>query len=399
MERVMAVLTDEEQALVRAIGITGVSTHRTSLACVVCIYLDDHRAMQQGLIRKHAVQLGKRPLGVGGIGLALLLARLFAPFARDAFSDVCQLFQADETVWVLGHDTLRDFMIGVLLQPSLPSTDGKKPSGCGTGAFLLQTLSQSRVMVGFGNNGFSSVEGKITCGGRGHSQVTDTHINTYHTGMGLRCWVCCLDFQANKQVELLAGLVIPELCGSNMSALLNKRNVGIIASVGHNDTPLQRQNTHPLRCLEAIVLAMLVSQRRRDVLRSLVKPFIAFLGDTCFAGCCILLHLRPERLVGGPDLAGHATGHLGWQMKTGTYLVVRPILQGDRVTLFAMLICIATHIVQGIAIGQLHGTQCSELFSARMQFEFGCNHRFHTSYSIKYSTACQERKTVERTYV
>ena len=47
----------------------------------------------------------------------------------------------------LTHD-----MIGVLLQPSLSSADRHKAARRGTSAFLLKTLSQSCVMVGFGND-------------------------------------------------------------------------------------------------------------------------------------------------------------------------------------------------------------------------------------------------------
>jgi hypothetical protein len=53
----MAVLTDEKQTLIRAIGITSMSTHRASLACKVCIYLDSHRRVQESLVGNHTLQL------------------------------------------------------------------------------------------------------------------------------------------------------------------------------------------------------------------------------------------------------------------------------------------------------------------------------------------------------
>ncbi|HYU73745.1 MAG TPA: zinc ribbon domain-containing protein [Ktedonobacteraceae bacterium] len=56
-----------------------------------------------------------------------------------------------------------------------------------------------------------------------------------------------------------------------------------------------------------------------------------------------------------------------------------------------------THKIERVTIGQLSRSQCRELFWRGLQFEFGSYHRFHTSYCIKYSTACQERKIGERT--
>ncbi len=142
MERVMTVLTDKHQAMVRPIGITGMSTHRASLARVVGIHLDGHAPAQEGFVGNHALQLGKRPLGVGSVGLPLLLGRFLAMLAPGSLSDVCQVLQPDKTTWVSGHDGLSDHMIGVGFQPSLSSTDDDQSSRGGTSAFLLQTLSQ-----------------------------------------------------------------------------------------------------------------------------------------------------------------------------------------------------------------------------------------------------------------
>ena len=119
----MTVLADEEQALVGTIGITGMSAHWTSLACIVGVYFDRHRTVQEGFIGNHAVQFSKGPFGIGGIGFSLLLARLLATLAFRPCSDILQVFQSNQTVWVLGDDVFGDDMIGVLLQPSLSSTD------------------------------------------------------------------------------------------------------------------------------------------------------------------------------------------------------------------------------------------------------------------------------------
>src|SRR2546428_9709168 len=109
MERVMTVLTDEQQAFVGAVGLSGIPTYRAGFAGVVGIDFDGHTAGQEGFVGNHALQFSKGPFGVGCIGLALLQASLFACLAVGAFADVCQVFQADEAVRVLlddafGHD-------------------------------------------------------------------------------------------------------------------------------------------------------------------------------------------------------------------------------------------------------------------------------------------------------
>ncbi len=55
----MTVLTDEEQARLRTIGITGMSTHRASLARIVGVYLDGHACVQEGFVGNHALQQRK----------------------------------------------------------------------------------------------------------------------------------------------------------------------------------------------------------------------------------------------------------------------------------------------------------------------------------------------------
>ena len=167
MERVMTVLTDEQQAFVGAVGLSGIPTYRAGFAGVVGIDFDGHTAGQEGFVGNHALQFSKGPFGVGCIGLALLQASLFACLALGAFADVCQVFQADEAVRVLLDDAFGHDMIGILLQPSLPSTQGEESPCRGTGAFLLQTLSQTRIMVGFGNHALSRMKRACSLGGRG----------------------------------------------------------------------------------------------------------------------------------------------------------------------------------------------------------------------------------------
>jgi hypothetical protein len=123
----MAMLTDEQQAVVGTIAATCVSTYRTGLTRVMGVNFDRHTGLPTTLV-------------------------------LPTFADSCQVFQSNEGVWVLLHNALTHDMIGVLLQPSLSSTDGDQSPRCRTSAFPLQTFSQPCVVVGLGNNTFARIE-------------------------------------------------------------------------------------------------------------------------------------------------------------------------------------------------------------------------------------------------
>ena len=318
----MALLADKEQALVGTVGIRDMSTHRAGFACVVCVYLDCHRPLQESLVGNIAVQFGKTPFGVGGIGTALLGRSLFASPSLCPFSDMGQVFQADEAMGVLLYDAFGDHMIGVLLQPSLSSDNRDESPGCRTSAFLLQTLSQSRIMVRFLDNALSRMKGTCSLGGRGHSQIAHADINTCHTGMGLWAWVCYLDLKRDEQVELLLGFVVPQLGRPKRCSCLDECHVFAIACVGHDHTAIQGQDAHLLLRLQAVVPMIVVGERWGDILGSCIQALVALLGLACSACSSVLLHLRPERLVGGSDLAGDVAGHLGRDAILQAYLIV-----------------------------------------------------------------------------
>ena len=216
----MTMLTNEQQSLVRTITRRGMPTDGTGLRGVVGINLDGHTRVQECLVGDHAVQFSKGPLGIGGIGTSLLLARLLAPLAPGSLSNVSQVLQAKECMRIRTHNLFTHDMVGVLLQPSLPSTDDNQSPGCGTGAFSLKTLSQACVMIGFGNNGFTRMKRLLSSGGSGHSQVADTDIYPNDAGMPFGCRVCSFHFQGDQQVELLLGLVIPQFGSPDVGRLL-----------------------------------------------------------------------------------------------------------------------------------------------------------------------------------
>ncbi len=114
MERVMTLLTDEQETFVWAVFIAGMPTHRASFARVVGIHLNRQTSGKLGFIGDHALQFSKRPLGISSVRFPLLLA----PFlAFSSISDVCQMLQADQMARVLCDDAFGDTMIGVLRSP------------------------------------------------------------------------------------------------------------------------------------------------------------------------------------------------------------------------------------------------------------------------------------------
>jgi len=172
---------------------------------------DRHAVVQEGFVGNHAVQLCKRPLAIHMIGLALFFGGFlaFTPLVR-AFSNVGQVFKANERVRILRRDSLTHDMIGVLLQPSLSSTDRNQATGRGASAFALQTLSQSGVMIGLWNDFLARIKGAFSDCRRGHRKIANTHINAHDMCVCVGCWVYCLYLKTDQQVECFLGLVIPQ---------------------------------------------------------------------------------------------------------------------------------------------------------------------------------------------
>jgi hypothetical protein len=180
MELIMTVLAEKQQSFVGPISRAGMSTLGTGLTTVVGIDLDGHTLLQEGFINNHAVQLGKAPLGIGGIGLALLWGDWLVAFplllalncsSLRAFPNMGQVFQPDQAVGMLLGNAFTHDMVGVLLQPSLPSADLNQSSGRRTGAFALKTLFEPCVVVGLGDDLFTRIEGASVADGTGHMHV------------------------------------------------------------------------------------------------------------------------------------------------------------------------------------------------------------------------------------
>ena len=144
----MATLTPEQQSLVWAVGSRGVAAPGTGLAGVVRIDFDHHTARQGGFVGDVAMQFSKCPVGSMTVCPSLLLCGFLAMLALCVFTNMCQVFQTDDAMWVRVHNAPTDTVVAVLLQPSLSSADRHQATGRGTSAFFLKTLSQACVMIG-----------------------------------------------------------------------------------------------------------------------------------------------------------------------------------------------------------------------------------------------------------
>src|SRR6266566_2940259 len=159
MKGILATPTHKSESFVGTVRSAGVAAHRASEAAVVGIHLHGHTARKQSFIGDGAVQFSESPLRSVPIALALFAGDWLMPFPvllalvgtpPGAFANVCQVFQADDAVWVRLHNAATDEVIAFLFQPSLSSTDHHQTAGSGTSAFLLQALSQSRIMISCG---------------------------------------------------------------------------------------------------------------------------------------------------------------------------------------------------------------------------------------------------------
>src|SRR5712691_11942821 len=361
MESVMATLADKDQSFVRTVRCVGISTHRACLTAKVGVHFHGHRACKCSFVSNVAMQFSKGPLRGMLVGPALLLARFLSSFALRPFADVGQGFQADETVWVLLYNAATDLMVAILFQPSLSSTHHYQTAGRGTSAFLLQPFSQACIMICFGSHLFASIEGGGILGSCCDCQVALSNIHPHHFLVALRSWVGHLNLKCHEQVELLAGLIIPEFSGSYRGSVLEECDMLAISRVGNNHSSLKSENAHLLVWLQAIISMIVVGEGRGNILGSVIQSLVAFLGMACLTLCRILLGLGPQGFVGGSHLARDVTGHLRRQVIGHAYLCIHLPLQGPLVADLAMLIRIARHRVQGITVGQLGRAQGSEL--------------------------------------
>src|SRR5260370_14802251 len=198
MQDILTALTHEEQAFVGPIKRTRKATTRASLAGMVGIDFYGHAAGEQGFVRKVAVQFSKGPLRRMPVALPLLprnalgalpvwLPLVGTPFG--AFADVCQVFQADDAVWVRVHDAMTDEMIAILFQPSLLSTDDDQWSGGGTSALFLQPFSQSGLVLGCAAASLTGIEMAVVFRIGRAFPTPLSYIHAAQLGMIVSAWI------------------------------------------------------------------------------------------------------------------------------------------------------------------------------------------------------------------
>src|SRR5437016_3279795 len=129
MERIMAILTNKEQTLVRTIGLAGMPAQRTSLTRIMSIDFDRHTFVQEGFVGNVALQLGETPTGLSRIRFPLLLTGALAVLASRPLTNICQVLQPDEALGVLLHNALAHHMVRILLQPSLSPAHPDQTAG------------------------------------------------------------------------------------------------------------------------------------------------------------------------------------------------------------------------------------------------------------------------------
>jgi hypothetical protein len=259
------------------------------------------------------MQLGEGPLGRMPIRAALLHAGILAMLAPSALAYVGQLLEADEAARISVHDLSADEVVTLVLQPSLSPRDHDEQSCRRASAFVLQALPQPGVVIRFGARLSARKELHMVLRVRGDGQVPLAHVHPDDALMNLWCRVSDLDLQTHQQVELLVWLVVPEPGSADAGTLLDKRHVSLIAGVGQNHAPTQRQDAYLVLGFQAKVPMIVVGERGRDVLGRSVQALIALLGSARLACGRVGLDLGPERFVRRTNLAGHIAGHLRGQ--------------------------------------------------------------------------------------
>jgi photosystem II stability/assembly factor-like uncharacterized protein len=390
MQRIATLDTAKQQALARSVLIADMPTFGASLRRVIGIHSHDHTAVQDGFIGQHSMQLGKAPLRVHPVRLsrfdrnrlsaeAVLLPSSLAPFGAIAYA--VQLLNADEGMRMLFYDVFGYRVIDLHFQPSLSSTYPPQPAGSGTSAFLLQAFAQACVMVGSGTNPFARMETSLPFVVGGHGKIAYTDIHADDLCVLLRRRVRSFYLYRDQQVKLFVRLVIPQMSSAYLGSIEKRLEVLFVAIVGNNDTTSQREDAHELAFLEAVVMPILVDQRGRNKLGSLVQTFKPLLGGACFALLQVLHELGPQAFVGCSNIAYHATGHLRRQFETGTNVGVGSLLQACMIAHLLVLESILRGEIERIAIGKLCGAKHLELLRSGLQFEFGSQRLFHV-YSI-----------------
>jgi len=82
------------------------------------------------------------------------------------------------------HNVAADGVVGRLFQPSLSPSNHDESSRGRTSAFMLQPLSQTRIMIRFGSHLFTGIEGSAIIQLGGDRQIALPYIHADHALLG-----------------------------------------------------------------------------------------------------------------------------------------------------------------------------------------------------------------------
>jgi hypothetical protein len=117
MERVMAVLANKEQPVLRAVLPAGMATAGAALAGVVRIHRDTDAASQRCFIGEESAEFGKCPPRGVVVGPSLLFACPLALLSFGALANASQLFQTKKDVGMGVQDLFGDGVINAQRSP------------------------------------------------------------------------------------------------------------------------------------------------------------------------------------------------------------------------------------------------------------------------------------------
>ena len=281
MECIAATLADKEQTLLWAIVLTAMTAQGACQAGVVRIDFHRHTPHTYRFVGKVAMQFSKSPFGGMPICSSLFPGCFLSMRAPGALTNMGQVFQANDAVWVLVHNAPTDLMISRLFQPSLPSANDHQSPGCRTGAFVLQSLSQSAVVVSFGPDLFTGIEGYPFVQCRSDRQVALSDVHTNNMLMRFRCGIRHFHLKGDEQVEPLAWLIIPEFGCPDMRTVLHECKMPLIARIGDYHAPFQGQDTHLVIRLQAVVPVVVIGQCWGNIPGWLIESLVALRGNAC----------------------------------------------------------------------------------------------------------------------
>ena len=151
----------------------------------------------------------------------------------------------------------------------------------------------------------------------------------------------------------------------------------VIALIGNNKAPVEREYAHLLDFFEAEIFAILIHQGGSNKLRRLIQALEPLPSRARLTLLSVLHELGPQPFVLCCHIALDSARHLRRQVEVRTNRLVASSMHAEMTAHFPMCKSVARDVVERITIGKLRRSQELELLRRRMQFEFGGQHLFH----------------------